>query len=249
MAKRKERVFRMKRFEVRHERSANKVGVDGVLIGSWAGEGGAFSNIMDVGCGCGLIALMMAQRFPEASVTGIDIDNDAFLEAECNVSLSPWTERVKVSLLDFDSLMEKLRMGEEGRYDLIVSNPPFFNSGIDSPTTARELARHAAGLSPRRLLEEGRNMLTPTGRLAFIAPYTDMEELIGVGEGSGLALGRCCIVRGRPDMVPKRVMMEWRPQSSPGTGAPVMEELDIETAPGKYDDKYISLCRDFYIIF
>ena len=120
------RGFTFKQFDVQHDRCAMKVGTDGVLLGAWA-EGGL--RILDIGTGTGLIALMMAQRYGEATITGVDIDHEAAMQARDNVSRTPFANRISI----IESPVQNLTADTHGKFDAIVCNPPFFN---DSLTTA-----------------------------------------------------------------------------------------------------------------
>ena len=123
--------FKFKQFTVRQDRCAMKVGTDGTLLGSWANGG---ESVLDVGTGTGLIALMMAQRFPCAKITAIDISNDAFLQAEENVLASPYSDRISVLNIAFQQLPHSI-------YDSIVCNPPFFENSLLCPDPERSMAR------------------------------------------------------------------------------------------------------------
>jgi tRNA1Val (adenine37-N6)-methyltransferase len=134
--------FKFKQFEIHQDRCAMKVGTDGVLLGAWAPGG---KRILDVGSGTGLISLMMAQRFPEAQVRGIDMDGEACEEAAENVAASPFADRVEIEccrLQDYHS---------EESFDAIVSNPPFFLNSLKNPDSKRTMARHTDSLPFRDL--------------------------------------------------------------------------------------------------
>ncbi len=159
-----EPTFSFKRFAVTDRRCGMKVGTDGVLLGSWAAvpQGSHTPSILDVGAGCGLIALMLAQRFPDAIVIALEIDSQAIEDAKANIAQSPWADRIKLLCSDFRDAA--------GSFDLIVSNPPFFTNGESAPVAARAAARHAAALSPLSLVQWAAAHLTPSGLLAMIAP-------------------------------------------------------------------------------
>ena len=134
--------FKFKHFEIHQDRCAMKVGTDGVLLGAWALGG---KRILDIGSGTGLISLMMAQRYPEAQVVGIDLDAEACAEARENVAASPFADRVNIvdcRLQDYESLE---------KFDAIVSNPPFFLNSLKNPDSKRSMARHADSLPFREL--------------------------------------------------------------------------------------------------
>ena len=245
----------MKRFSVRHQRSANKVGVDGVLIGAWAGVSATDRDLLDAGCGCGLIALMLAQRLEDIGATrvrihAVDLDHEAVEEAAENIADSPWSDRIKPHCGDFRSeLIQPDEMGgaevmegsdsEEGNrpggmYDRIVSNPPFFHAGALNDGSARMLARHADTLSPEALLIEAPRMLRPGGRLAYIAQAESEERLREIGESEGLRLRRLTRVKGNPRAGVKRVMMEWeRPECRivPGSNRLTSRDRDPDILP------------------
>ena len=146
--------FRFKQFTVWHDRCAMKVGTDGVLLGAWAGpgrpggmSGGSPQTILDIGTGSGLVALMLAQRFPEAQVTGIDSDAEAAAQARENFAVSPWPQRLRAAHI---SLQEFCRgtaaTAAARRFDLVVSNPPFYDTTLTSPDPLRTAARHTGSL-------------------------------------------------------------------------------------------------------
>ncbi len=163
--------FTFKQFAVSDRRCGMKVGTDGVLIGAWAGipNDCVAPKILDVGTGCGLIALMMAQRFNKAMITAVEIDSEAAKDAAENIAQSRWADRINLINADFHET--------EGRYDLIVSNPPFFVNGESAPDASRALARHADSLSPISLIEWGASHLTEKGLLAFIAPWELSQDI------------------------------------------------------------------------
>ena len=147
--------FRFKQFTVWHDRCAMKVGTDGVLLGAWAGpgrpgeiSGGSPQTVLDIGTGSGLVALMLAQRYPEAQVTGIDSDAEAAAQARENFTSSPWPQRLRAAHI---SLQEFCRgtaaTAAARRFDLIVSNPPFYDTTLTNPDPLRTAARHTGGLT------------------------------------------------------------------------------------------------------
>ncbi|MBO5444114.1 MAG: methyltransferase [Muribaculaceae bacterium] len=247
--------FRFKQFALWHHRSAMKVGVDGVLVGAWTDVDGARS-ILDVGTGCGLIALMMAQRQPDARITGIEMDLPSVEEARENVASSPWHDRIEIVHGSFPSALDN------PKFDLIVSNPPFFDSGISSPDTPREKARHQAELSPASLIAGSGSLLNPGGSLAMIIPADMSVSIENQAMASGYTMLRKCPVRGNHEKPVKRVLLQWR-ISSPedilkntefrDTGLRHVDIqnsiLTLESSPGIPTDDYKSLCREFYLKF
>ncbi|MDD3077376.1 MAG: methyltransferase, partial [Proteiniphilum sp.] len=155
-----------------HDRCAMKVGTDGVLLGAWANAGRG-KMILDVGTGTGLIALMMAQRYPGAAIRAIDIDRDAVAQARENVDDSPFADRMTVEQDDFRHYASACAE----KFDLIVSNPPWFNRALLPPDAQRKTARHSISLTLTELLLSAANCLSPEGVLALILPYDQQKEL------------------------------------------------------------------------
>lgn len=216
-----------------------KVGVDAVLIGSWAGKNP--SKILEVGSGCGVISLMLAQRFPNVTIEAIDIDKASVDECNDNFVHSPWSDRLKVNQKTFPE--DVVAMGR--RYDLIVSNPPFFKSGIDNPVTPREKARHQNSLSMFSLIKYSQALLTDKGRLAMIFPVEFYDEVLKYAEEEGLCLNRECKVRNNIRRPVKRVMMEFALENA---GFVEKQEL-VMFEDGVPSAAYLNLCRDFYLKF
>ena len=166
----REKTFRFKQFAVLNDRTAMKVGTDGVLLGAWCPVEG-MRHVLDVGTGCGVIALMVAQRNHTALIDAIDIDHDAIEEATLNFVASPWSERLTAIEADFND------MTRHDRYDMIVSNPPYFTDSLLPPDAARTMARHTESLTYSQLIEGAAQRLTDEGILALISP-TDAEGII-----------------------------------------------------------------------
>lgn len=260
------RRFYFKRFSVAHTRSSMKVGVDGVLIGAWADVSGC-RGVLDVGCGCGVIALMCAQRAPEAVVTAIDVDADSVIEADANFRESPWSDRLSALHCSLSDYLSRISVegDETARFDLVVSNPPFFNSGVDTPDSRRLSARHQAELSPLALVECASRLLAPGGRLALIAPSEQCGEIVAEAGARSLRLRRAEYVRGHAASPVKRVLLEFTTAApsiddSPtpglttkGPSAPNLTDdipvLDLEISSGIPTPDYRTLCRDFYLKF
>lgn len=260
----KETLFHFKNFFVNHGRSSMKVGVDGVLIGAWATPDGI--RVLDVGTGCGLIALMIAQRNQQAQVLAIDIDASSIEEANENFKNSKWGERIRglecsflqLRELDWQNLLGSSNPfsgfnDKEPAFDLLISNPPFFDSGIENPSTPRMKARHQGDLSPDIILRTGESLLAPGGAIAMIVPSEFYYKLKSVAEENGLSLSRACFVRGHAKSPEKRVMMEFVKRRD---GLSATEFSDVEVSHlVMFDDshlptdEYKALCKDFYLKF
>ena len=240
--------FHFKQFSVSHHRSSMKVGVDGVLIGCWAYVESA-GRILDVGTGCGLIALIMAQRYPEARIDAIDIDAPSIEEAQDNISSSPWTSRIKAVICSYSDIGTMLTRGDYG-YDLIVSNPPFFDSGVTEALSPREKARHQGELSPMALLSGAGRLLNPGGNVAMVVPSEISSSLEAYASSLGFSLVRKCLVRGHDSAPYKRKLLQWKlPCNGDCISEATEDLLTLEISPGHPTDDYRSLCKDFYLRF
>ncbi len=229
--------FSFKQFTVHHDRCAMKVGTDGVLLGAWADVSQA-RRVLDIGTGTGLIALMLAQRSAEARITAIDIDADAVGQARENVTASPWADRITVEQQDL------CRYHADERFDLIVSNPPYFNDSLKCPDAQRATARHTDGLDFHTLITQTIALLTENGRFAVIIPTDGMPLFMEIALREGLHLHRRTLVRTKPDAAPKRVLLSFGRSSEVET---VEDELVVELARHEYSEEYIALTRDFYL--
>ncbi len=226
--------FRFKHFEVKQDRCAMKVGTDGVLLGAWA-EGGC--RILDVGSGTGLIALMMAQRFPDAMVDGIDIDSDACEEARENVLASPFADRIAI-------LNTRLQDYQAPLYDAIVSNPPFFVSSLKNPDEKRSLARHTDSLPFSDLLGGVKRLLKEDGVFSVIVPREVKENIITEGYIAGFRLVKQCAIKTVERKIPKRYLLAFSKNREHTFAA---EENILNTANGQRSEWYSNLTKDFYL--
>lgn len=236
--KAKERLFVMKRFSIRHRLSAMKVGEDAVLLGAWASVEHGPERILDAGCGCGVIALMMAQRSsPATRIEAIDLDPLAVIEAKENFAASEWSQRLHACRKDFNDM--------EGRFTHIVSNPPYYNSGVHNPADGRELARQAGDFSPVSLVARAGMLLEEGGRLSLICPPEWMHTLRQEAQKCGLQLSRYCRVKTYADSQPKRLLLEYT--STLYQVEVEGSELVTHVSPGIYTPAYKSLTADFHI--
>ena len=160
--------FKFKQFQLAYDRCAARVSTDAVVLGAWA-ECGEATRILDVGCGSGLIGMMLAQRNGNAEIVGVEIDGEAASQAKENALFSPFADRIRIehcSIQDFASRTDE-------RFDLIVSNPPFFSGGNLTAGTSRSALRSTQKLPHGDLLSAFRTLLTPTGRGVVVLPYID----------------------------------------------------------------------------
>lgn len=235
--KSRETTFRFKQFTVSNRRSAMKVGTDGVLLGAWCAipEGGC--HVIDAGCGTGVIALMIAQRNPQANILGIEIDREAASEATENVDASVFAGRIDILHRDF------LGFKSDTLFDLIVCNPPFFTESTKSPIVARANARTEGSLSVKSLLEKSVKLLSEEGSVAFIAPATRDSEIIFDAALAGLYPLRHCHVITVAGKTPQRTLWQFSRQPRPDEST----TLIMSKSPGIYSKEYTDLVKEFYI--
>ncbi len=235
-------VFKFKEFEVTHEKSAMKIGTDGVLLGAWVHApacGTAVENpkkILDIGTGTGLIALMLAQRFPNAQLKGIEIDKNASEEAKHNVSESKFGKRISVvqtSLQDFVS---------DEKFDLILSNPPFFEL-THKETSARNKARQQSDLTFEELIFYAEKLLAKKGKLSIIIPFESVSYFTELASKFHLFPEKITHVKGNENAAFKRSLLLFSRDKS----AVQTDELTIEISRNVYTEDYISLTKDFYL--
>ena len=230
--------FQFKQFTVHHDRCAMKVGTDGVLVGAWADVGNV-RRIIDIGTGTGLIALMLAQRCPQATVLGIDIDTNAVSQARENVEKSPFGNRVEIEHI----AVQDLAVRHEPAFDLAVSNPPFFSRSLHSPARARTIARHTELLPLESLFASAAQLLSEEGRFSVIYPISNLPEVLDYAAQHGFFLHRQSTVFPIPKAPPKRVLLEFSKQYR---FALVYNELVIETERHRYSEDFRTLVKDFY---
>ena len=216
-----------------------KVGTDGVLIGAWADVHNT-KSILDIGCGTGLIALMIAQRC-DAEIIGVEIDKLAAEECKYNFDNSPWKERLSLINSDFNSLQNS-----EQKFDLIISNPPFFTNGITAPDKSRATARHCETLNYDSLIAYAAKHLSDLGRLAFIAPADKSNEIINAVSANQLYILRQTDVYSKPS---KSIAVRTMWEISPIEQECVNSTLYIRNDDNTYHNDYISLTKDFYLNF
>ena len=248
-------VFRFKKFEVVNERSAMKVNTDGVLLGAAMTILPSDRTMLDVGTGTGTIALMAAQRFSSAilnsssvilnevknpRIDAIDIDEASASEASANFINSPWNSILKAHHLP----LEEFAASAETVYDLIFSNPPYFEDSLTAPDERKSTARHTSdGLSYRDIFEFAKDRLSENGRVSLVLPADQEAALTRYARMCGLYLFRILRVRTVPRKAPSRIIAEF----SRTRCAELSEELLTIQDEGKYTQEYLSLTGDFYL--
>lgn len=231
--------FQFKQFIVQQEQSAMKVGTDGVLLGSWASVANC-KQILDVGTGTGVIALMMAQR-SQAQITALEIENNAAIEATRNVANSEWESRIEVRHISFQEFAKT----SMAKYDLIVSNPPFFSRSQKTGNNERNLARHNDSLLFSELISYSAELLTACGCLAIIVPVEAINEIETCAAAKKLYLARKTAIQPNISKLANRFLLEFSKKKS----ALKKDCLIIYDEVGVYSDSYKNLTKDFYLNF
>ena len=237
----KERMFRFKQFSVRQDKCAMKVGTDGVLLGAWCGKvrlSVSAPRLLDVGTGTGLIALMLAQKFTEATVTAIDIDHDAVVQAQENISSSPFSSRVRTQETAFQDFHP------DERYDLIVSNPPYFVNSQKCPDSQRTLARHADSLPLEQLISHGAKLLAPQGKIAVIIPVEIQKTIERYAAIYGLFVAETLLIATTPRKAASRALLLMQKDMPEEF---ITRSATIHNTDGDYTDWYRELTCDFYL--
>ncbi|MCQ2182316.1 MAG: methyltransferase [Bacteroidales bacterium] len=227
--------FRFKQFSVRQEDSALKVGTDAVLLGAAMTLLPEDRNLLDVGTGTGVIALMAAQR-SSAMIDAIDTDMPSVAEAGVNFTLSPWAGRLHAIHADLKSFVPEVK------YDLVFSNPPYFENSLKNPDVRESFARHTDNLSYRDICLFASRYLSPGGRLSLILPSEREAPLIRTAASFGLYPFRLLRIRTAPGKSPKRIVAEFSLNRGP------VEENELTLRDGsERSAEYLSLTGDFYL--
>jgi len=229
--------FQFKNFKVFHDKSSMKVGTDAVLLPCLTDLSNA-QNILEVGCGSGVISLMCAQ-LTKAEILGIDIHRDSVEQALQNFNLSPWSKRLKAKLISFQELAAK----NYQKFDLIISNPPFFMGSLKSPQENRNLARHNDSLSQLDLLQSARQLLNPNGHISLILPINEGEELIKLAKEEGFHLTTRVNIQPKPTKPANRIVIELSLVEQKTT----LDAIIIREESNEYTKAYKELTKDFYL--
>lgn len=231
-------MFTFRQFTINDDITAMKVGTDGVLLGAWASGG---NSILDAGTGTGIIALMMAQRFPSACITAVDIDEAACQQAKANINATTFKDRIETRKISLQQLADE---ATEGQYDAIVCNPPYFQNSLKSPYKQRNMARHADTLSCRELMKSSQKLLKPTGTLCIIAPCDLKDDFDSEAVFCGMTPKQTVIIKTSPKKRPKRFMAEYSTQF---VTSPEEETQCLTDGNGNRTEWYSKLTGEFYL--
>lgn len=231
--------FTFKQFFVAHDRCAMKVGTDGILLGAWAPVAGV-KRILDIGTGSGLLALMLAQRTDESVIVdAVELDSDAAVQAQENVADSPWADRVSVQAEDVQSWAERQTI----KYDLIISNPPYYEQGVECATPQREQARYTTMLDHSTLLATATGLITEEGFLCVVLPENVGNTFTQQAVNMGWHLRLRTDVAETQARLPHRVLLAF----SPKKGECFSDRLVIRGSDQRYSEGYTALTQAFYL--
>ena len=232
--------FQFKQFSVEQDRTAMKIGTDGVLLGAWTPiENNPFS-ILDIGTGTGIIALMLAQRSHAEQIDALEIDEDAYEQATDNFENSPWNDRLFCFHAGLDEFVEE----PEDEYDLIVSNPPFYSEDYKSENEQRDLARFQDAMPFEDLIEAAALLLSENGIFSVIIPFKEEKKFLALAKEYELHPIKITRVKGNPTSDIKRSLLAFGRNESDTV---LDDELIIETDRHVYTSEYIELTKDFYL--
>lgn len=228
--------FQFKKFTIRQDKCAMKVGTDGVLLGAWANLSNAH-RLLDIGTGTGLIAIMAAQRNPELQIDAIEIDPVACEQAKANVQSCPWNDRIQL----FEGRVQDFK--PDYSYDVITCNPPFFINSTKNPELTRTLARHCETLSHEDILQVAERLLSLPGKLCVILPIPEAEHFITLARSRKWFINKFTCICPTPNKPPKRKLLE----ISRVVENTVNDTIILETERHIYHESYALLTKNFYL--
>ncbi len=230
--------FRFKQFTILQDKAAFKVTTDSVILGAWADFTDA-NTVLDIGTGTGLLALMTAQRC-NADIIAIEPDPDSYLQALSNVSDSKWHNRITV----LHTSLQEFVSGTDNKYDVIISNPPYFSGSLLNPDYRKAMARHNFSLPMDVMASASSRLLSERGKLHLVLPAVDGEVFIEKAREYGLYCTATMLVKPTPYLPPKRILISLsRRLRNRETNFLVVEKGERH----EYSDEYISLTSDFYL--
>lgn len=230
--------FKFKKFSVAHSKCAMKIGVDGVLIGAWT-ESDNPKSILDIGTGSGLISLMMQQKFPDALITALEPNKLAHQEALDNFDTSPFPKKINLQLTDLQDFPQT------NTYNIIISNPPFYEGNVSSGNENRDQARQSKYLPLEVFIKKSASLLAEDGILNFVYPTQQTDQILNFAKRSKLHLIKQTIVFPNTSKLSKRTLFSFSKTDSTS----LKNQLFIKNSENEFTQQYIDLTKDFYINF
>jgi tRNA1Val (adenine37-N6)-methyltransferase len=231
--------FVFKKFELQQGKCAMKIGTDAVLLGAWTSVENRPFSILDIGAGTGVLALMLAQRSNAELIDAVEIDDQAYEQCVDNFEASPWGDRLFCYHASLEEFVDEI----EERYDLIISNPPFYSEDYKSDNSQRDLARFSDAMPFGHLVESASKLLSEAGIFSVIIPFKEETSFIELASSFKLFPNRILRVQGNVTSEFKRSLIEFSFRKSDIK----TDTLIIETERHQYTEKYINLTKDFYL--
>lgn len=232
--------FKFKQFSVSQAQSAMKIGTDNVLLGAWTPIDNLPQSILDIGAGTGILSLMLAQRTQAEIIDAVEIDEKAYIECTENFENSPWADRLFCYFASFQEFVIEM---QDEKYDLIISNPPFYTSDYQTECNSRNKARFENSLPFSTLLEGVDLLLSDEGIFSVIVPFAEEENFVQLASQKGLLPQKITRVKGNAETEVKRSLIAFDRKSK----ACVFDLLIIEKERNIYTQAYTELTKDFYL--
>ena len=233
--------FKFKQFSIDQDRCAMKIGTDGVLLGAWSSLDHQPESILDIGTGTGLIALMLAQRSDAELIDALEIEDNAYEQAVENFEKSDWGDRLFCYHAGFDEFVEEMQ--DEEKYELIISNPPFYSEDYKTGNENRDQARFADALPLDELIEGVSILLSKKGHFDLIIPFSEEQYALEIAKNNNLFPEKITRVKGTEVSPIKRSLISF----GFDTIEPEINELILEISRHNYTEEFKDLVKDFYL--
>lgn len=233
--------FRFKQFTIHQQNASLKVSTDSCLFGAWTaikecGNQSEIKNILDIGTGTGLLMLILAQQCG-AMIDGIEIDKPSYEQAKENTEASPWANRLQLYLGDVKEFEF------DKKYDLIISNPPFYENNLKTDAVNRNVAMHDDGLKLDELIRIAEMNLNEVGKFAVLIPYFRAERVITIAQENNLHVCKRMDVKQSPNHSFFRTMLIFSKHKK----AAIIESMAIKDEKNLYTPAFAELLKDYYL--
>jgi len=243
--------FQCKKFIVHQQHTSMKVCTDACLFGAWVSQKPLVQNanrILDIGTGTGLLSLILAQvtEIPNSKITAIEIEAQAAAEAQSNFNLNPWKDRMELvndSIQNYSSNLNKEGLDASQLFDLVISNPPFYEGDLKSPNVNKNKAAHSTELPWSVLIENLTTILSPTGSFFVLVPTLRAYTMQKFAEAQQLHLVEEVLVYNNAKHLPFRAMLHFQRNKT----EILRNKLIIKDADNKYTPEFTHLLKDYYL--